>query len=219
MQKYNIHFLIICKVQVLNDTDIHVVETPTLPALQWMAAVLRESLESQASRSSQNGLISSMGGGWWSSNGNSTTRLWNLSPSYFRSEHLQGKWYTIRGVDIRIKKSLLFTIFPDILAYYVCIKLLTTFITYNINFVCLHIWLFKSIRSILYSFLGSISVMTQGGRLQHLKLSKPYQLTPLLPSLPLLKSLLNYCLIIKIIMISQHNINLITSVNPSNIPP
>ena len=40
---------------------------PTLPALQWMAATFFGSAFSHLSKSSQNGCISSIIGGWWSS--------------------------------------------------------------------------------------------------------------------------------------------------------
>ena len=66
----------------------------TFPALQWMAAMFLGLAWSHVSSSSQNGLISSRGGGWWSSNGYITTRLWNFAPSYFLSEHLQA-WHKI----------------------------------------------------------------------------------------------------------------------------
>ena len=64
-------------------------ESLTLPALQWMATMLRSSFTSQLSTSSQKDWMSSSCGGWWSSNANFITRCLNLDGSYLRSEHLQ----------------------------------------------------------------------------------------------------------------------------------
>lgn len=63
----------------------------TFPALQWMAATLFLCLPSHRSRSSQNGCMSARLGGWWSTKGNTATRLLNLDSSYLRSQHLLAK--------------------------------------------------------------------------------------------------------------------------------
>ena len=60
----------------------------TLPALQWTTATFLWLFASQRLTSMQNSLMSSMLGGWWSSNGNRWTQPRNREASYVRSEHL-----------------------------------------------------------------------------------------------------------------------------------
>jgi hypothetical protein len=61
----------------------------TLPALQCTAATFFESFEIHSWTSVQNGLMSSILGGLWSSNGYVATLYLNFSGSYDLSEHLK----------------------------------------------------------------------------------------------------------------------------------